>query len=544
MIAILVQQRVSRALDDPENYLDDLKEKSTEIVDMNEIAYSFIILHLFDNIVGQVDDSKTARVLWFALDALFLTKTLPNKIYLLKKLFSFKMDTSKDLEANLSDFSIMAKNVKNAIKYARDILTQAIVINAQKSRDLEVKKEFRSEAREKIHFVRGVSEKMEGSNYSNKGKKHQNNVVLETEMDCLHVMTVSKDNQNQEWILDSGCTFHMSPVKAWFNDYKDIEPRNVYMGNNNTQVVVGVGDIAIKMHDGMIRIIHNVRKVWISLLKTKDEAFKNFRNWVTLVVFQKETEVKTLRTDNGLEFCNLEFDIYCKERGIQRHRTVRYIPQQNGVAEKLSRNIMDKVRCMLISSVLSKVFWDEVACIVVYLINRSPSSAINFKTPRELWSRKPPNLSHLRVFGSGHRKKSPATFCRSPPLSPPCSEKEKIIYHQLAPSVENAQEAMARTRRTRNVTTPPAPVGDVGTESNAATSHPQQKFASATQLAALQAQVTALTTLLQDRNAAVSHLPQGPNPLPVGSSLLGALPQDPSLSTDRAIAARGSSPYS
>ncbi|KAL2527574.1 Uncharacterized protein Adt_12628 [Abeliophyllum distichum] len=93
---------------------------------------------------------------------------------------------------------------------------------------------------------------------------------------------------------------------------------------------------------------------------------------------------------------------------------------------------------------------------------------------------------------------------------------------------EIAQEAIARTRRARNVTALPAPVGDVGIESNAATNHPQQKFASATQLAALQAQVTALTALLQDQNAAVSHLPQGPNPLSVGSSLPGALPQGPS----------------
>ncbi|KAL2539833.1 hypothetical protein Adt_00811 [Abeliophyllum distichum] len=83
---------------------------------------------------------------------------------------------------------------------------------------------------------------------------------------------------------------------------------------------------------------------------------------------------------------------------------------------------------------------------------------------------------------------------------------------------------MARTRRARNVTAPPAHVGDVGTESNAATNHPQQEFASAAQLATLQAQVTSLTTLFQDRNAAVSHLPHGPNPLPVRSSLPGALP--------------------
>ncbi|KAL2467090.1 Uncharacterized protein Adt_42941 [Abeliophyllum distichum] len=95
MRAILVQQRVSKALDDPDTHPDELKEKPTEIVDMNEIAYSSIILYLSDNIVRQVDGSKTPRHLWSTLDALFLTKTLPNKIYLLEKLFSFKMDTSK-----------------------------------------------------------------------------------------------------------------------------------------------------------------------------------------------------------------------------------------------------------------------------------------------------------------------------------------------------------------------------------------------------------------------------------------------------------------
>lgn len=60
---------------------------------------------------------------------------------------------------------------------------------------------------------------------------------------------------------------------------------------------------------------------------------------------------------------------------------------------------MDKVRCIMINSGLSKGFWGEVVCTAAYLINRSPSSSINFKTPQELWSGKPPDLSHIRVFG-------------------------------------------------------------------------------------------------------------------------------------------------
>ncbi|KAL2539831.1 Retrotransposon gag protein [Abeliophyllum distichum] len=83
---------------------------------------------------------------------------------------------------------------------------------------------------------------------------------------------------------------------------------------------------------------------------------------------------------------------------------------------------------------------------------------------------------------------------------------------------------MARTKKAMNVTAPPALVGDVGTECNIATNHPQQEFASAAQLAVLQAHVAALMALLQDRNAA------GPSPQPIEPSPPGAPPHTPKFS--------------
>ena len=53
------------------------------------------------------------------------------------------------------------------------------------------------------------------------------------------------------------------------------------------------------------------RKVWIYLLKTKDEALEKFKIWKTLVETQFGFKVKCLRTDNGLELCNKEFEQYC-----------------------------------------------------------------------------------------------------------------------------------------------------------------------------------------------------------------------------------------
>ena len=116
-------------------------------------------------------------------------------------------------------------------------------------------------------------------------------------------------------------------------------------------------------------------------MKHKNEAFSKFKEWKVLVENQTDCKIRNLRTNNGLEFCNKEFDDYCAKNGITRHRTCSDTPQQNGLAKRMDRTILDKVRCMLTESSLSKRFWAEATNTTVYLINRSPSSALNFKTP-------------------------------------------------------------------------------------------------------------------------------------------------------------------
>ncbi|WVZ25126.1 hypothetical protein V8G54_003670 [Vigna mungo] len=142
------------------------------------------------------------------------------------------------------------------------------------------------------------------------------------------------------------------------------------------------------------------RRVWIYVLKNKSETFQKFKEWHTQIENQLGCRLKCLRTDNGLEFVSEEFNGFCKEKGIRRHRTVVGTPQQNGLAERMNRTILERVRCMLLGSGLSKAFWGEATNTAVYLINRSPSSALNFKTPMEVWSGRPADYSHLRVFGS------------------------------------------------------------------------------------------------------------------------------------------------
>lgn len=79
---------------------------------------------------------------------------------------------------------------------------------------------------------------------------------------------------------------------------------------------------------------------------------------------QTTVKVKALRTDNGLEFCNQEFDNLYQENGLLRHRIVRHTPQQIGVTEHMNMMLLEKVRCLLFSSGLPKSFWGTSASLV------------------------------------------------------------------------------------------------------------------------------------------------------------------------------------
>ncbi|XP_020582332.1 uncharacterized protein LOC110025962 [Phalaenopsis equestris] len=85
------------------------------------------------------------------------------------------------------------------------------------------------------------------------------------------------------------------------------------------------------------------RKVWVFILKSKDEAFQRFRDWLTVTENKMETKLKHLRTDNGLEYCSEQFEELCRRNGITRHKTVRNTPQQNGWGQSQCHSVFISV---------------------------------------------------------------------------------------------------------------------------------------------------------------------------------------------------------
>ena len=98
--------------------------------------------------------------------------------------------------------------------------------------------------------------------------------------------------------------------------------------------------------------------------------FKQFK-----VMVEKRTSrtIKCLRMDNEGEFTSLEFEKYCKDEGIVRHKTNVYTPQQNGVAECLNMTLLERAMSMLSNANLGQELWEEAVSTACYLINRSPS---------------------------------------------------------------------------------------------------------------------------------------------------------------------------
>lgn len=142
------------------------------------------------------------------------------------------------------------------------------------------------------------------------------------------------------------------------------------------------------------------RKLFIRILHSKAQAFEMFKEWKVMVENQTGFKVKVLRSDNGGEFTSKAFGDFLASCGIVHQRTAAYSPQQNGVAERANRSVLEMTRCMIIDSCLDRRFWGEAAKCAVYVRNRSPSSVLEGKTPEELWTGRPVRVKHLRTFGS------------------------------------------------------------------------------------------------------------------------------------------------
>ncbi|GJT16838.1 putative ribonuclease H-like domain-containing protein [Tanacetum coccineum] len=105
------------------------------------------------------------------------------------------------------------------------------------------------------------------------------------------------------------------------------------------------------------------------------------------------------RCDNGTEFKNAKLIELCGEKGIKRDYSNPRTPQQNGVAERKNRTLIEAARTMLADSKLPTMFWTEAVSTACYVLNRVSITNPHNKTPYQLISGKVPQIGHLKPFG-------------------------------------------------------------------------------------------------------------------------------------------------
>ncbi|GJY34906.1 retrovirus-related pol polyprotein from transposon TNT 1-94 [Tanacetum coccineum] len=137
----------------------------------------------------------------------------------------------------------------------------------------------------------------------------------------------------------------------------------------------------------------------VYFLRNKSEAPKIIMSFIRMVENQNDVKVKQIRTDNEIEFKNYELESFCDEKEISQNFSSPYTPEQNGVAERKNRTLIEAVRTILNGLVLLNNFWTEAVTIVCYTQNRSIIVKRYDRTPYEIFRERILDISYFHVFG-------------------------------------------------------------------------------------------------------------------------------------------------
>ncbi|XP_059659238.1 uncharacterized protein LOC132306059 [Cornus florida] len=123
------------------------------------------------------------------------------------------------------------------------------------------------------------------------------------------------------------------------------------------------------------------RMTWLYVMKNKNEVFGIFRSFHNMIKTQFSAKLQILRSDNGGEYDNNELREYFQAHGLCHETTCSQTPQQNGVAERKSRHILETARAFLTAAHAPRRYWADVVGTAVYLLNQMPSRVLDFETP-------------------------------------------------------------------------------------------------------------------------------------------------------------------
>jgi len=134
-------------------------------------------------------------------------------------------------------------------------------------------------------------------------------------------------------------------------------------------------------------------------MSTKSNAFPLLKNFVAYVETQFHVNIQSLRSDNGIEFQDTSALQFYAMKGIVHQKTCVDTPQQNDIAERKHKHLLEVARALMFQANLPQHFWGESILTAAYLINRFPTPLLQNRSPFEVLYKTMPTYTHLRVFG-------------------------------------------------------------------------------------------------------------------------------------------------
>jgi len=118
------------------------------------------------------------------------------------------------------------------------------------------------------------------------------------------------------------------------------------------------------------------RKLDIAVLKSKDEASSALQTLLTRNMAALSEPISVVRSDGGAEFCSTEMKEFYASLGMIHEVVPPRSPELNGIAERVNRTLLERTRCLLLTSKLSHRLWHFAIQYATYLYNRLPHSAL------------------------------------------------------------------------------------------------------------------------------------------------------------------------
>ncbi|GJT15898.1 putative ribonuclease H-like domain-containing protein [Tanacetum coccineum] len=186
---------------------------------------------------------------------------------------------------------------------------------------------------------------------------------------------------------------HMTGNMSYLIDYEEIDGGYVAFGGNPK----GGKIIEKVVTDDYSRF------TWVFFLAIMDETCSILKSFITGIENLVDHKVKVIRCDNGTEFKNREMNQFCEKNGILRQYRVARTPQQNRVAKRRNRTLIEAARTMLVDSKLPTTFWAKAVNTTCYVQNRVLVVKPHNKIPYELFHGRTPTLSFMRPFSKAFR---------------------------------------------------------------------------------------------------------------------------------------------